>query len=204
MEKRWVLKGYSLCYWLSKLSEHFNLKRQYEISAIHFRFIFRMPTSRGCDWYMGLPQWLISKECACQCRRHGFDPWVRKIPWRRKWQPTPAFLPRKYHGQRSLVGNSPGVTNSWTRLSAHTWACTHTHTHTHTLLIQLLTRTIRCKRARLDPKVRKILWSRKWQPTPVFLPEKFHGQKSLVGYSPWGHKELDMSEWLSIQHTRIS
>ena len=106
--------------------------RQYEISAIHFRFIFRMPTSRGCDWYMGLPQWLISKECACQCRRHGFDPWVRKIPWRRKWQPTPAFLPRKYHGQRSLVGNSPGVTNSWTRLSAHTWACTHTHTHTHT------------------------------------------------------------------------
>ena len=41
------------------------------------------------------------------CRRHGFDPWVRKIPWRRKWQPTPAFLPGKSHGQRSLVGYSP-------------------------------------------------------------------------------------------------
>ena len=164
-----------------------------------------MPTSRGYDWYMGLPQWLIGKESICQCRRHGFDPWVRKIPWRRKRQPTPVFLPRKCHGQRSLVGNSP-----WGHIALdateHTHVCTHTqtHTHTHTLLIQLLTRTMRCKRGRLDPKVRKIPWSRKWQPTPVFLPEKFHGQKSLVGYSPWGHKESDMSEWLSIQHTRIS
>ena len=43
----------------------------------------------------------------------------------------------------------------------------------------------------------KILWSRKWQPTPVFLPEKFQGQKSLAGYSPWGHRQLDTTEWLS-------
>ena len=41
---------------------------------------------------------------------------------------------------------------------------------------------------------RKILLRRKWQPTPVFLPGKFHRQRSLVGYSPWGHKELDMTE----------
>ena len=40
-----------------------------------------------------LPRWLSGKESACQCRRHGFDPWVRKILWRRKWQPTPVFLP---------------------------------------------------------------------------------------------------------------
>ena len=40
-----------------------------------------------------LPWWLSSKESACQCRRHQFNPWVRKIPWRRKWQPTPVFLP---------------------------------------------------------------------------------------------------------------
>ena len=39
-----------------------------------------------------------------------------------------------------------------------------------------------------------ILWRRKWQPTPVLLPEKFHGQRSLVGYSPWGHKESNMIE----------
>ena len=40
----------------------------------------------------------------------------------------------------------------------------------------------------------KIPWSRKWQPTPVFLPRKFHGQWSLIGYSPGGHKELDTTE----------
>ena len=37
-------------------------------------------------------------------------------------------------------------------------------------------------------------WKREWQPTPVFLPRELHGQKSLVGSSPWGHKELDMTE----------
>ena len=53
---------------------------------------------------------LLGKEPAYQCRRHrrcGFDPWVWKIPWRRKWQPTPVFLPGKSHGQRSLAGYSP-------------------------------------------------------------------------------------------------
>ena len=47
-----------------------------------------------------------------------------------------------------------------------------------------------------DPCVGKILWRRKWQPTPVFLPGEFHGQRSLVGYSPWGQKEPGMTEWL--------
>ena len=54
-------------------------------------------------WLMELPRWLSGKESACRCRRHGFNPWVRKIPCRRKWQPTPVFLPGKSHGQRSLV-----------------------------------------------------------------------------------------------------
>ena len=45
-----------------------------------------------------------------------------------------------------------------------------------------------------DPWVRKIPSRRKWQPTPVFLPGKFHGQKSLVGYRPWGLKESDKAE----------
>ena len=47
------------------------------------------------------------KESACQCRRCMFDPWVEKTPWRRKWHPTPVFLPGKSHGQRSVVGYSP-------------------------------------------------------------------------------------------------
>ena len=54
-----------------------------------------------------------------QCRRPEFNPWVRKIPWRRKWQPTLVFLPGKSHGQRSLVGYSPRrVTKSWTQLDS--------------------------------------------------------------------------------------
>ena len=48
-----------------------------------------------------------------------------------------------------------------------------------------------------DPWVRKILWSRKWHSTSVFLTWKFHGQESLVGYGPWDCKESDMTEWLS-------
>ena len=49
---------------------------------------------------MGLPQWVSSKESVCQCRRYGVSPWVRKMPGRRKWQPTPVFLPGKPPGQR--------------------------------------------------------------------------------------------------------
>ena len=52
-----------------------------------------------------LPRWLSGKS-ACQCRRRCFDPWVGKIPWRRKWQPAPVFLLGESHGQRSLVGYS--------------------------------------------------------------------------------------------------
>ena len=43
---------------------------------------------------------------------------------------------------------------------------------------------------RFDPWVEKILWRRKWQPIPVFLPGKSHGQRNLVGYSPWGHRRV--------------
>ena len=45
--------------------------------------------------------------CVGDIRENGFDPWVRKIPWRRKLQPTPVFLPGKSHGQKILVGYSP-------------------------------------------------------------------------------------------------
>ena len=58
----------------------------------------------------GLSRWLCGKDPSCQGRRHercGFNPWVRKIPWSRKWQPGPVFLHGESHGQRSLVGYSP-------------------------------------------------------------------------------------------------
>ena len=52
----------------------------------------------------------------------------------------------------------------------------------------------RLKRHGFHTWVGKIPWRRAWQPTPVFLPGESHGQRSLVGYSPWSHKELDMTE----------
>ena len=55
----------------------------------------------------------------------------------------------------------------------------------------------RCKRCGFDPWVGKIPWRRACQPTPVFLPSEFHGQRSLAGYSPWGGKGSDTTEPLS-------
>ena len=46
----------------------------------------------------------------------------------------------------------------------------------------------------LIPELGRFPWRRKWQPTPVFLPRKFHGQRNLAGYSPWGHKESDTAK----------
>ena len=61
----------------------------------------------------------------------------------------------------------------------------------------------RCKRHWFDPWVGKIPWRREWQPTPVFLPGKFNGQRSLAGYSPWRHKDSDTTEWLTLSHFPI-
>ena len=64
----------------------------------------------NCVLERGLPKWLSGQESVHQCRRlkrHGFNPWVRKIPWRGKWQLTPVFLPGKFHGERSLAGYHP-------------------------------------------------------------------------------------------------
>ena len=71
----------------------------------------------------GFPGGTSGKEITCQCRRHkrlGFNPWIRKIPWRRKWHPTPVLLPGKPHGRRNLVGCSPwGCTESDTTERLH-------------------------------------------------------------------------------------
>ena len=63
-------------------------------------------------------------------------------------------------------------------------------------MAQRLKRLPECGRPAFDPWIRKIPWRRKWQPTPVFLPGESHGWRSLVSYSPWGHKELDTTEQL--------
>ena len=70
-----------------------------------FRRVLFRSRSMGKKWC--LPCWFGGKEPTCQCRRCGFDYWVGKTPWRRKWQPTSLFLRGKSHGQRSLEGYSP-------------------------------------------------------------------------------------------------
>ena len=72
------------------------------------------PTSFSNEMYLSFlyeaPQRLSGKEPTCQCHRYErpeFNPWTRKIPWSRKWQPTLVFLSGKFHGQRSLAGYSP-------------------------------------------------------------------------------------------------
>ena len=85
---------------------------------------------------MGFLGGASGKEPACQCRRleiGGFDPWVGKIPWRRKGQPAPVFLPGKFHGQRSLAGYSPGGCKE---LDMTQCVRVHTHTHTHSIFIE--------------------------------------------------------------------
>ena len=71
----------------------------------------------------------------------------------------------------------------------------------------------RYERHRFNPWVGKIPWKKKWQPTPVFLPGKCHGQRYLVDSCPWGHKELDTTErqcnakmltWLSVQFSSVA
>ena len=63
--------------------------------------------------------------------RDGFNPWVGKIPWKRKWQPTAVFLPRKFHGQRSLMNYSP-YSHKESEITENVHVHTHTHTDTHT------------------------------------------------------------------------
>ena len=72
----------------------------------------------GLEIVTGFPDGSVVEESAGQCRRWGLEPWFGKIPWRRKWQPTPAFLRGESHGQRSVAGYSP-------------WGCTALDTPEH-------------------------------------------------------------------------
>ena len=72
----------------------------------------------------GFPDGASGKESACQyrrCNRCGFSPWIKKIPWRRKWQPTSVSLPEKFHSSSPYGHKDLDNTE-----------CTHTHTHTQT------------------------------------------------------------------------
>ena len=63
-----------------------------------------------------------------------------------------------------------------------------------TLVAQMVKNCLKCGKPRFDSWIGKFPWRRAWQPTPVFLPGESHGQRNLVGYGPWGLKELDTTE----------
>ena len=95
-----------------------------------------------------LPRWHSGKESPCQCRRcnrHRFDPWVGKIPWSRKWQPTSVFMPGKFHGQRGAwQATVCWVTES--DMTKHTCACAHTHSLS-------LSEFEKCRHLRPQPRI---------------------------------------------------
>ena len=96
------------------------------------------------SFIMDFPGGASGKEPVCQCRRckrSRFDPWVRKISWRRAWQPTPVSLPGESHGQRSLVDYSP-LDHKESNTTEHIRAYTHTHTHTHSVNSRFFPRKI--------------------------------------------------------------
>ena len=74
------------------------------------------------SWGRASPMTQKVKNICLECRRHGFDPWIRKIPGRREWLPTPVFLPGEYYGYRSLVGCSP-----WGHKESNMTKHSHTH-----------------------------------------------------------------------------
>ena len=84
-------------------------------------------------------------------------PWVWKIPWSRKWQPTPAFLPGESHGQKSLAGYSP-----WGRRVRHDWATERTHTHRHIFIIRTFHRRYHNPHFTERNEFRKVKWCAQW------------------------------------------
>ena len=154
-----------------------------------------LTTDLGFYWASLVAQMV---KCCLQRERPRFDPWVGRMPWRRKWQPTPALLPGKSYERRSLIGYSPwGCKESDTTEQLHSPSPCEVQQILFLPGGSVVESACQCKshrRCGFAPWVGKILWRRKWQPIPVFLPRESHGQRSLVSPCPWGGKELDMTD----------
>ena len=140
-----------------------------------------------------LPWWLSGKESTCQCLRHrrcGFDPWSGRSPEEGNGNPLQYSCLESPMDGEAWWATVHGVTKSRTRLSNFTFT-------SFTLLLGEHAYTD-VEEGKLGPKGRmnespgagKSLCSKKWQPTPVFLPGESHEQRSLAGCSPWGHKRV--------------
>ena len=112
------------------------MKMRFMVSGLRSRKLGGLVEAE-CTVARGFPGGSVEEESSCQCRRCRrlkFSAWVRKIPWKRKWQPTLVFLPLEFHGQRSLMGYVHRITQSLTclkRLSSRAHMHTRTHVHMH-------------------------------------------------------------------------
>ena len=141
--------------------------------------------------------------------------WVENIPWSRKWQPSPVLLPVIIYEHRSMAGYSPWVAKSWiyehscmhmsfyiqhllrklivSFCSVH-WKCVYISRIWKSSLWNVVIKETVLLSPSFSRKVRaKICWHlaprcqrRQWHPTPVLLPGKSRGRRSLMGCSPWG------------------
>ena len=165
----------------------------------------------------GFPRWHSGKESTCQCSRGGFSLWGGKVPWRKKRQPTPVFLPGPSRGQRGdWWATVDGVTKSGTQLSEHTHInffvplCQETEKatapHSSTLAWKIPwmeepggLQSLGSLRVGHDWVTSLSLftflhWRRTWQPIPVLLPGESQGRQSLVGCRLWSLTESDTTE----------
>ena len=120
---------------------------------------------RPYNKYWDFPDGSDGKAFCLQCGRPGFNPWVGKTSWRRKWQPTPVFLPGKSHGQSSLVGYSP-----WGRKQSDVIQ----QLNNNTVMIRTLTLYLyRCSIINLDYKVQEVtsVWFISVRPGPNIVPD---------------------------------
>ena len=135
----------------------------------------------------GLPWWFSGKESTCQCRRCMFDPWVAKIPWRRKWQSTPVFLLGKSHGQRSLAGYRP-----WDHQVRY--ACTTKHAHTINVLQSVwILPTTKQRNVNEEEFLQRFMWTKHWWALWHTLPSLIaegsqreeNGVRRAVSFNSW-------------------
>jgi len=119
----WALLKRTIISWDhdSTLMTPFNL--DYFCKVLIFKYTHSEAKGKYTNWVLGFPGGSFGKESACnvgdclRCRRPEFNLWVGKIPWRRKWQLTPVFLPGKSRTQRSLTDCSPWSLKNQTQLS---------------------------------------------------------------------------------------
>ena len=105
----WGRKGSDTSEWLNWTESLLatSTTKATSISQLDYGRILKQYTKKKKNFKILKCSVINEKSVCLQCKRPGFNPWIGKIPWRRKWQPTPVLLPGKFHGQRSLVSYSP-------------------------------------------------------------------------------------------------